>query len=49
MLRANRTEREIIAVVRGMTGEPVAPNAVTALLRRCTGWLRDWSALVRNT
>lgn len=49
MLREDRTEQEIIAVVRSMTGEPAPPNALVALLRRCTAWLRDRSARVRKT
>lgn len=44
MLRENRTEREVIAVVRSMTGEPAPPTELTAVLRRCAAGLRDLSS-----
>lgn len=40
MLRENRTEQEIIAVVRRMTGEPAPPGKLAAALRRCAAWMR---------
>jgi len=40
MLRENRTEKEIIAVVRSMTGEPAPPGELSAALRRGAAWLR---------
>jgi CheY-like chemotaxis protein len=50
MLRENRTEKEIIAVVRSMTGEPAPPGELSAALRRCAAWLRGLSsAIARHT
>jgi CheY-like chemotaxis protein len=50
MLRENRSEKEIIAVVRSMTGEPVPPGELSAALRRCAAWLRGRpSAIARHT
>ena len=40
MVRENRTEREILAVVRSITGEPAPPSELSLALRRCAAWLR---------
>jgi CheY-like chemotaxis protein len=40
MLRENRTEREIVAAVCRMTGEPVPPGELAVALRRVAAWLR---------
>lgn len=48
MLRENRSEREILAVVRSMTGEPAPPGELAVALRRCATWLRGLpSAIAR--
>lgn len=39
MLREHRSEKEILAVVRTMTGES-APGTLSSALRRVTSWLR---------
>jgi response regulator NasT len=50
MQRENRSEKEIIAVVRSMTGEPAPPGELSAALRRCAAWLRGLpSAIARHT
>ena len=50
MLRENRAEKEIIAVVRSMTGEPAPPGELSAALRRRAAWLRGLpSAIARRT
>jgi CheY-like chemotaxis protein len=50
MLRENRTEKEIIAVVRSMTGEPAPPGELSATFGRCAAWLRGLpSARARHT
>ncbi len=41
MLREHRTEREILAVVRSMTGEPPPSGRGTGVLRRSVAWWRD--------
>jgi len=41
MLREHRTQKEVIAVVRSMTGEPAPPNGLTLVLRRGAAWLRS--------
>ena len=48
MLRDHRTEREIVAAVRSMTGEPAPPALFTALVRRCAAWLRGLSGAPRR-
>lgn len=40
MLRENRTEKEILAMVRSITGEPAPPGELSLALRRCAAWLR---------
>lgn len=40
MLRESRTEREIVAMVRSITGEPAPPGKISLALRRCVAWLR---------
>jgi CheY-like chemotaxis protein len=40
MLRENRSEKEIVAAVCRMTGEPVPPGELSVAFRRCTAWLR---------
>jgi CheY-like chemotaxis protein len=40
MLRENRTEEEIVAVVYSMTGEQAPPGALCAALRHAAAWLR---------
>lgn len=40
MLRENRTEKEILAVVRSITGEPAPPSKLSVALRRCVTRLR---------
>jgi CheY-like chemotaxis protein len=40
MLREHRTEKEVVAVVRSMTGEPAPPTRLTVVLHRCAAWLR---------
>jgi CheY-like chemotaxis protein len=50
MLRENRSEREITAVVHRMLGEPAPRGDVSPALRRCAAWLRGLtSAIVRQT
>ena len=41
MIRENRTEKEIIAVVHSMTGVPAPPGELSTALRRCADWLRS--------
>ena len=41
MLRENRTEREIVAAVRSMTGEPRPAGEQRAVRRRGVARLRD--------
>ncbi len=40
MLRENRSEKEIVAAVCRMTGEPVPPGELSVALRRSAAWLR---------
>lgn len=40
MLRENRTEKEILAMVRSVTGEPAPPSGLSLALRRSAAWLR---------
>jgi hypothetical protein len=35
MLRAHRSEREIVAMVRSLTGEPAPPGRLASALRGC--------------
>jgi len=50
MLRENRSEKEIIAIVRSMTGEPTPPGKLSAALRRRAAWARGLpSAVARHT
>ena len=41
MLRANRTEKEIIAAVHSMTGEAMPPGEISTALRGCAAWLQN--------
>jgi response regulator NasT len=40
MVREHRSEDEILAVVRSITGEPAPPGKLSVALRRCAVWLR---------
>jgi CheY-like chemotaxis protein len=46
MLRENRTEEEIVAVVRSMTGEPASPGERVPVFRRYAAWLRSLTSAV---
>jgi CheY-like chemotaxis protein len=46
MLRENRTEEEIVAVVRSMTGEPPPPGERVPVFRRYAAWLRSLTSAV---
>ena len=41
MLRANHSEKEIIAAVHRMTGDPIPPGGLSTALRRGAAWLQS--------